>query len=350
MNLLSLLRLRRNSNNSTTTPAEAYYGLDHAVLNIPLPPPSMWMNLGYWEDTKDFPTACAALLDQVLITAGLLDNDGLSKVEVRKKVNLVDVGIGCGDQSLRCLGYNRANKDEDKKERPLFDSYIGITSLPIQAQFAKQRVESLLSSSSSTTTDQTDEKETPRAQIHCANAALTSSWSEEIKSSLPIPIPIPVPDSNLEEEHKHSENWLLALDTLYHFTPSRTPLFQYTHDTLRANIMSFDLILPTPKPTLLYRLLLRLLCLISGIPYSNFMSEAKYKSLLVDAGYDPNKIIFRDISEHVFPGISTFLEKRFKEGRIHGLSKMGKFKGAGRLFSWWADSGVVRGVIVVARV
>jgi hypothetical protein len=25
------------------------YGLDHAVLNVQLPPETMWMNMGYWE-------------------------------------------------------------------------------------------------------------------------------------------------------------------------------------------------------------------------------------------------------------------------------------------------------------
>lgn len=25
------------------------YGLDHALLNIEMPPPSMWMNMGYWK-------------------------------------------------------------------------------------------------------------------------------------------------------------------------------------------------------------------------------------------------------------------------------------------------------------
>ncbi|KAL4963260.1 uncharacterized protein BDV14DRAFT_202090 [Aspergillus stella-maris] len=341
MNPLSL-PLRRSIKN-TTTPAEAFYGLDHAVLNIPLPPPSMWMNLGYWKDTNDFPIACAALLDQVLITAGLLDEDDIGRVEDGKRVNLVDVGIGCGDQSLRCLGYKRASSNEEGeggKRRPLFDSYIGITSLPIQASFAKQRVETLLSS----TRDQADEKETPRAQIYCANAALPSTWFDEIKSTLPIPIP------NSNPEDNDSENWLLALDTLYHYTPSRTPLLRYTHDTLHANLASFDLILPTPTPTLFNRLLLRLLCLLAGIPYSNFLSEAEYISLLIDAGYDANKIVFRDISEHVFPGISTFVKQRAEEGRIFGLGKTGKFRGAGRLFSWWGRSGVVRGVIVIARI
>jgi hypothetical protein len=32
------------------------------------------------------------------------------------------------------------------------------------------------------------------------------------------------------------------------------------------------------------------------------------------------------------------------------MGKMGKFKGAGRMFGWWARTGVVRGVVIVARV
>lgn len=30
-------------------PESTLYSLDHAILNIPLPPPSMWMNMGYWK-------------------------------------------------------------------------------------------------------------------------------------------------------------------------------------------------------------------------------------------------------------------------------------------------------------
>lgn len=30
-------------------PSSNIYGLDHAVLNVRLPPQSMWMNMGYWE-------------------------------------------------------------------------------------------------------------------------------------------------------------------------------------------------------------------------------------------------------------------------------------------------------------
>ncbi|KAL4929545.1 uncharacterized protein BDV17DRAFT_290555 [Aspergillus undulatus] len=362
MNLLSLLRLRKptqpNPSSSQPEPsAEKFYGLDHALLNIPLPPPSMWMNLGYWKDTNDFPTACAALLDQVLITAGLLDaNGGPIGVEEGKRLHLVDVGIGCGDQSARVLGYMRDKVVEEKgiedgegKKAPLFHSYVGITSLPVQARLAKSRVEDL---------QQDSKQQRQRAQIFCANAADPASWSSELKSSLPLPVnttsgtSTSTSEASSEPEPKtKNETWLLALDTLYHFIPSRLPLFTYTHSTLHASISTFDLLLPTPKPPLLQRLILRLLCLLTGTPYSNFLSEEEYTSLIIAAGYEKEKIIFRDISEHVFPGIAGFMKRQAERWKMYGLEKgMGKFKGAGRIFGWWGRTGIVRGMVVVARV
>ncbi|KAL4906385.1 hypothetical protein BDW74DRAFT_131846 [Aspergillus multicolor] len=339
MNLLSLLPKSKTPNESS-----ALYGLDHAVLNVPVPPSSMWMNLGYWKDTTDFPTACAALLDQVLITASLLDENGdATSHSVGKKLGLLDVGIGCGDQSVRILGYKRRMRgglaandiaDVDGKvsdaTKPLFDSYVGITSIPIQAQFAKQRIEgeqSLLK---------------PRAQIFCADAANPLSWDTNMKASLP-------PSSSAQEAE---ENWLLALDTLYHFSPSRAPLFKYTHSTLHASIMAFDLLLPTPKPSFWARLMLRILCLFAGTPYTNFLTQDEYTALLVDAGYDLSKITFRDISDDVFHGIAGYINSREEVLKAYGLggSKgMKKYGGAGKLFGWWARTGVVKGFIIVAR-
>jgi hypothetical protein len=45
--LTSLLRNQQQPQPPTVQ--ESFYGLDHALLNITLPPPSMWMNLGYWK-------------------------------------------------------------------------------------------------------------------------------------------------------------------------------------------------------------------------------------------------------------------------------------------------------------
>ncbi|KAL4921144.1 hypothetical protein BDW62DRAFT_198163 [Aspergillus aurantiobrunneus] len=353
MNLLSLFR-------KTTQPASVY-ALDHAVLNLPLPPPSMWMNLGYWKDTSDFPTACAALLDQVLITASLLDENGNALPHpAEKSLRMVDVGIGCGDQSVRVLGYKRGgkkgfaaaaaatdgngeqNKDANNgSNEPLFDSYVGLTSLPIQAQFASQRLEQL---------EQQDPKprSKPKAQIFCADAANPPSWSPELQSCLPLP---PRNKKESKRESENEETWLLALDALYHFQPSRTPLFTYSYSTLHASIMAFDLILPSSPPLSFWtRLLLRILCFFAQIPYANFLTQDEYTALLVRAGYDPDKIMFRDISADVFGGIAGFIRRRVEEGKGFGLGGMAKFRVAGRLSEWWARTGVVRGVVVVARV
>ncbi|RDW59320.1 uncharacterized protein DSM5745_11015 [Aspergillus mulundensis] len=340
MHLLSFLRKSKTSNETSSL-----YGLDHAALNLPVPPPSMWMNLGYWKDTTDFPTACAALLDQVLITASLLDENGdATSHSTEKRLRLLDVGIGCGDQSVRILGYKRrmhggvaANDNSDldgnikDMTAPLFDSYVGITSIPVQAQFAKQRIESSKHSQSNL-----------RAQIFCADAANPLSWDTKLKTSLSAAPP----------SHETEENWLLALDTLYHFSPSRAPLFKYTHSTLHASIMAFDLLLPTPKPSFWARLLLRILCLFAGTPYTNFLTQDEYTALLVDAGYDLSKIIFRDISDDVFHGIAGYINSREEVLKAYGLggSKgMKKYGGAGKLFGWWARTGVVKGFIIVAR-
>ncbi|KAL6231788.1 hypothetical protein BDW75DRAFT_243579 [Aspergillus navahoensis] len=366
MNLLSLLRKSKRANEA----AFSLYGLDHAVLNLPLPPPSMWMNLGYWKDTTDFPTACAALLDQVLITASLLDqNADAIPSSPEKRMRLLDVGIGCGDQSLRILGYRHKRglgmrsgetetacqagagdaEDDTSPRAPLFDSYVGITSMPVQAQFAKQRVESLEENLHALPPSLSGEKRedkhlisSNRAQIFCADAADPSTWNVELKSSLP-----PAPTQETEE------NWLLALDTLYHFSPSRLPLFKYTCSTIHASLMAFDLLLPTPRPSLWTRLILRILCLFTGAPYTNFLTEEEYTALLVEAGYDASKISFRDISRDVFGGIAGFINSReevLKRYGLGGSKGLGKFTGAGKVFGWWARTGVVRGVIIVARV
>ncbi|KAL2836253.1 hypothetical protein BJY01DRAFT_258748 [Aspergillus pseudoustus] len=365
--LTSLLRTQQQPPPKT----ESFYGLDHAVLNLPIPPPSMWMNLGYWKDTTDFPTACAALLDQVLITAGLLDSDdgggggGPLPHPANKSFRMLDVGIGCGDQALRILGYKRempmgggGGDGGGNGLRPLFDEYVGITSLPVQAEFAARRVAKLQ--------EEADEKSSAqaaktRAGIFCADAAKPASWSKDIHASLePFrtkPHQEHATDPEKENQELESEEqpesltetYFLALDTLYHFSPSRVPLLKYTKTTLNANFLAFDLLLPrTPLP-LITRLLLRLLCLITGTPYSNFLTESEYISLLVEAGYDESQIEIRDISEHVFSGIARFMKRRVAEAKMFGVGGAGKYKASAVVFNWWA-TGVVRGVVVVARV
>lgn len=118
---------------------------------------------------------------------------------------------------------------------------------------------------------------------------------------------------------------------------------------MRASFMAFDLLM-SDRASLRDRLILRSMCLVTGIPYSNFMTRKEYEDMLVEAGYERDMVDMRDISEHVFAGIARDIWKKDEVMKIYGMSMgMGKFRGAAKVFNWWARSGVVRGFVVVAR-
>ncbi|KAJ5081495.1 hypothetical protein NUU61_009759 [Penicillium alfredii] len=350
------------------------YGLDHAVLNVPLPPSAMWMNMGYWEGlsdepfngltvatqhTSDFPEACQALLNQVL-TMGLLAHPP------GQPVQLVDVGCGCGDQSLYLMGLRQrghsssaAGKEgrgsgfdstpqkpdsallsdpelrprhggdsRHPPSRPLIDSYIGITLEPAQAALARHRLQ-----------DKHSNPEKPPAEVFCADASNPDSWTGDLQHS------ITTMTSTAQTDHPSSSTWLLALDCMYHFRPSRLPLLSYAHSTLHASLMAFDLVV-ADNASWFDRLLLCLVCWVTGAPFTNFVSGQEYRRLLVAAGYDPAQIQIRDISRHVFAGMAAFLDRRVVEAKPFGM-KMGKFGASRMVFDWWARSGVVRGWLLL---
>ncbi|KAJ6123760.1 hypothetical protein N7471_011077 [Penicillium samsonianum] len=348
-------------------PRANVYGLDHAVLNIQLPQQSMWMNMGYWEYTNDFPEACQALLDQVL-TAALL-------TEKASAIRILDVGCGCGDQSLYLMKIlngscstsqsdlesgtgtgkappasifsipsdtepsesglrSRHSKTKQKSCSMLrLDSYIGITLEPAQAALGSRRIHHM----------QRESENFIQADIFCADAAVPGAWTGELKKSITA-----LEDASTKQnENEDTSTWLLALDTIYHFRPSRLPLLTYAHNTLNASFMAFDLILSN-SITWYEKLLLRLVCWCTNSPFGNFVSEKEYVELLVTAGYNPAFIEIRDVSQHTFGGLADFIKRRVVEARPFGI-KMGKFRVARFVFGWWAKGRVVRGIVVVAR-
>ncbi|KAJ5963461.1 uncharacterized protein N7479_003337 [Penicillium vulpinum] len=347
-------------------PRTNVYGLDHAVLNIQLPQQSMWMNMGYWEYTNDFPEACQALLDQVL-TAAL-------STEKASAIRVLDVGCGCGDQSLYLTGIlngssstsqsgpgsgtgsgtttssipsahseiqpsepglrSRHSKTKLQSYSLLhLDSYVGITLEPAQAALGSRRLNHV----------QRESENFIPADIFCADAANPSSWTGELKKSITA-----LEDaSTRQNKNGDTSTWLLALDTIYHFRPSRLPLLTYAHSTLNASFMAFDLILSN-SINWYEKILLRLVCWGTNSPFGNFVSEKEYVELLVTAGYDPAFIELRDVTQHVFGGLADFIERRAEEARPFGI-KLGKFRGAKFVFGWWAKGRIVRGVVVVAR-
>lgn len=260
----------------------------------------------------------------------MLDEDGKPrKVKGSSRIKLVDVGFGCGDQTLY-LTRQLSRVEEDDRQRPLLDDYVGITINRHQAEFARQRLE-----------EKTAEAEawTPNVRIFCADAANPTSWSSELRDA--------VSRQELDNKASKESTWLLALDTLYHFKPSRQPLFNYAYEHLHASIMAFDLIL-SDSASMIDRILLRLVCLLASTPFSNFKTQSEYRQMLVTAGYSSDSVAMQDISEYVFPGIAGYIERKEAELKRFGMN-LGKLRQAGKVFGWWGRSGVVKGVIVVAR-
>jgi hypothetical protein len=88
--------------------------------------------------------------------------------------------------------------------------------------------------------------------------------------------------------------------------------------------------------------------MLTQTPATNFITKSQYRTQLKAAGYADREIEIKDISEHVFDGLVSFLSQRSLDMKVIGKG-IGAFNVAKWIFSWWARSGVVRGCIVVAR-
>ncbi|KAF4448769.1 hypothetical protein F53441_7876 [Fusarium austroafricanum] len=305
------------------------YGLGHWKLNITARPPSMWMNVGYWktqsgEPIDKFPDACAALLEQVVRTAGLSD-DGPSRTAPRGSLAVLDLGFGCGDQTWQLAKLAESQGWRDFR-------YVGLTLNDAQVQTSRRRIYRELSETGANFSGIDAES----FSLFRADAAKPQTWSPEVAKAV----------YSVADE-KYTERWLLALDCIYHFSPSRKPVLQHAAKELDAQYMAFDLLLNEKASTAnIWKA--RLIGKMMGCPLRTFLSETEYRDQLVECGYDRNEIIIKEITDDVFSGLVKFLDRQDQLLAEYGVS-MGGFKLAGRLFNWFDRTRVVRAVVVVAR-
>jgi hypothetical protein len=95
------------------------------------------------------------------------------------------------------------------------------------------------------------------------------------------------------------------------------------------------------------RLLLRLITLLTGAPFSNFKNIEDYRSDFVNERFESVKI--EDISKEVLPGLQSFIHRHRQEMKDFGIS--GKWTGYlvfAKVLSWWWRSKVVRFIVVKA--
>lgn len=256
------------------------------------------------------------MLLHILKAAGLLSNN-----TAQDSVAVLDVGFGCGDQTVALAELIQA------PSRPL--RYVGLTLNETQRQAAQQRLDASLLAA--------DKKNAANLSIKLfqADAAKPESWDKAITTAI----------DNLSD--KASERWLLGLDCLYHFSPSRKPIFKHASQNINANVMAFDLIL-SDNTSLWQTLAVRLLGFILLCPWQTFLTETQYREQLVECGYDRGSIEIRDVSDHVFAGLAGFLQRQDAALKPYGISLTG-YSAVGRVYDWFDRTRVLKGVIVVGR-
>jgi hypothetical protein len=287
--------------------------------------------------------ACRDLLNVVLTEAGLMHTSDATQTLPKSlhSKSIIDLGFGCGDQTIYLMSENPVRPCDqawwdNRDGHPRFDQYIGITKDSAQHQYATERVQELTSRKPRrANVPSNSSNREPKIALFCADAAAPHAWTQDLRSAM-------------TSAHETSdEHWVLALDTAYHFAPSRWPLIQHACTTLDASFMAFDLCL-SPRATAAQKLALRVLTTLMGAPWANFVTPEEYRRRLVEIGYADAAVRVRDVSEHVFAPLAGYMEEQDRRLKALGLG-IGSFKVARWMFAWWGRTGVVRGVVVVAR-
>lgn len=230
---------------------------------------------------------------------------------------MLDVGHGCGD-SLLLLS------------RGSLSCLHGVTSLPVHAQRAQQRLGN-------------------QAQVWCADAV----------------------DWLAQDDGADAYDVILALDCAYHFH-NRALFFERAHRRLKpgGRLALVDLAsawpypetsssftpstLPAPMhpPSWGKRVQHWMTCYLSGTPTQSMVPCSTYMEQLQTAGF--SIIQLRDISHDVFPGFSTFLQGLGIDDqawRAGSQMQWAALRAFGRVVHTWAqggDTGMARCVLVVA--
>lgn len=258
----------------------------------------------------------------------------------------LDLGFGCGDQItelVKKIPYADFRIRADKVLKPF--NYVGLTLnqtqletalrfIPHELKAVNHKARTVSGGRFTTTNGEAAIITTNSLKLFCANAAAPTTWNIEVREAV-----------NSLADKELDERWLLALDCLYHFKPSRKPILEYANRKLDLNLLAFDLIL-NAEASLWDKLALKLVGLLMGCPLRAFLTEKDYRSQLEECGY--SHVETYNISEKVFPGISAYMKDQEQRLNQFGIS-LGGLKWAGKLFGWFNTSKVVQATIVVAK-
>lgn len=244
----------------------------------------------------------------------LLDVAGVSAQE---KISIVEVGCGCAETAQVLL----------KEYADMCTQWVGLTFSPIQVHIADTRLQETQKSL------QTNSK----YQVFVADAAKPDSWNSEIQDAV-------------RSSSSDSNPWLVALDALVDFQPSRKGILSYALNELGASVAITDHLkkedmtgLDRAKTWASFRLL--------DTPLDSILTRRQYVELLVECGFKRENISIIPYTEHVYAPYSQFIDQQGRRWQEMGGSKWDymDFTLAGWVTGWWARSGLVEACMIVAR-
>ncbi|KAJ9480677.1 hypothetical protein VN97_g12862 [Penicillium thymicola] len=277
------------------------YGLENIWFNAMLEPQTLWVNLGYWENATHPSEACANLFRK------LLDE---SHISTQENFSILEVGCGCAETAQVLL-----------RDYPLqCTQWVGLTLSPIQVQTADTRLRQAKASN---------------YRILQADAANPESWSAEIRDSV----------------RSLQRPWLVALDTLVDFRPSRKSILSYARQELGASVALTDH-LKKENVSALDRIKLWTSFRLLDTPIDHVLTKTQYVELLIECGYKKENISVVPYTEHAYAPYSRFISEQGRRWQDMGGSKWDymDFSLAGLVTGWWARSGLVEACFIVAKV
>ena len=145
---------------------------------------------------------------------------------------------------------------------------------------------------------------------------------------------------------------ILGLDCVYHFQ-TRADFIRHAAALLNptGRLALTDLVLATPAPSLIARLALRIICILAGVPWQNMVSRDDYEATLRKPTLGLSDIQWEDVTEDVFRGLATFIERRGQDPMAMSVLDRGKwsrYAGFARILRWWSHGHIVRFVLVSA--
>jgi len=217
----------------------------------------------------------------VLRSAQVLQHDVSSSNKNVNTLSIIDLGFGCGETNVYISKITWTFKDREKERisggsRSLCWHHTGSSHFRI----AQERLG--LSHQIFNTV----------FEIHCADAGRPASWALEIRNAVSQAC-------TASDENGRHENWLLGLDSLIHFQPSRWPLSSTANRKLDASLMAYDLCI-AENLSARQRIILRLMAYFGQSPVANWVYNPRISGTTCHGRLRARKDRDPYISENVF--------------------------------------------------